>query len=268
MQLARLKDDPDAAVAMVHRAVDAGVNHIDTADFYGAGFVNPILSRALAGNDDVVVVTKVGAATDAGAAIPLRLAQRPDELRASVEDNLRSLGRERLDVVNLRRTDAGPGLKAEGVQVVDIDDQLAAMTAMRDEGKIGAIGLSAITLYGLRAAAPVGIACVQNAYSLIERADEPLVRACLDEGVAWVPYFPLGGAFPGSSKVADHPGVQAIADRIGVTAAQVGLAWLLAHAPNILLIPGTTSPTHLDENLEVAAVRLTNADLTALDALG
>jgi pyridoxine 4-dehydrogenase len=163
MQLARLKDDPDAAIAEVQRAVESGIDHIDTAQFYGAGFVNDILRRALSSNDEVVVVTKVGATIDSGAQIGVRLAQHPEELRATVEDNLRSLGRERLDVVNLRRVDKGPGIKAEGDQIVDIDHQLEAMAAMRNEGNTGAIGLSAITLDGFRAALPVGIACVQNA---------------------------------------------------------------------------------------------------------
>jgi len=267
MQLARLKDDPDAAVAVVRRAVEGGVNHIDTAHFYSAGFVNEVLRQALDGNDSVVVVTKVGATVDPGATVGVRLAQRPEELRASVEYNLYSLGHERLDVVNLRRVDVGPGIKAEGDQVVDIEDQLAVMADMREEGKIGAIGLSAVSLDGLRAALPLGIACIQNAYSVLNRPDEALLDLCLDEGIAWVPFFVLGGAFPGSPKVADDAVVQAIAARIGATAGQVALAWLLDHAPHILLIPGSASTTHVDENLAAGELVLGAADTAALDAL-
>ncbi|HXY43156.1 MAG TPA: aldo/keto reductase [Acidimicrobiales bacterium] len=267
MQLARLRADSDAAGAVVRRAVEGGVDHIDTAQFYGGGSVNDILRQALAGSEHVVVVTKVGATVDPGAAVGVRLAQRPEELRTTVEDNLRSLGRERLDVVNLRRVDAGPGIRAEGDQVVDLEDQLAAMIAMREEGKIGAIGLSAVTIDGLRAALPVGIACVQNAYSLLNRADEALLDLCLDEGVAWVPFFLLGGAFPGLPKVVDNPIVQTIATRIGATPSQVGLAWLLAHAPHILLVPGTASSAHLNENLGADEVQLTSEDIAVIDGI-
>jgi aryl-alcohol dehydrogenase-like predicted oxidoreductase len=247
--------------------VEGGVNHIDTAEFYGHGFVNETLNRALSDIDEVAIVTKVGGMTDPGTTRGIRLAQRPDELRAVVEANLRSLGRERLDVVNLRRVDVGPGITAEGNQVVDIDDQLEAMITMREEGKIGAIGLSAVSLEGLRAALPAGIACVQNAYNLLNRADEALVRLCLDEAIAWVPFFPLGGASPGLPNVADHRTVQTIATRIGATPTQVGLAWLLAHAPHILLVPGTANSSHLDENLDVGEVELTPEDIAVLDGI-
>src|SRR5206468_13020536 len=138
-----LRDDRAAAVALVRRAVELGVGHVDTAQFYGNGFVNGVLGDAL--GDDVLVATKVGADPDPGGPVPLRLAQRPEQLRASVEDNLRSLGTERIALVNLRRADRRPGLLAEGDQLVDLDDQLAVLTALRDEGKIGAIGLSSVT---------------------------------------------------------------------------------------------------------------------------
>lgn len=270
MQLERLHTDRAAAVALLRRAVELGVDHVDTAQFYGHGFVNEVIREALGpsdGSDDVVVVTKVGADPDPDGPLPLRPAQRPDELRASVEDNLRSLGADRLAVVNLRRLDAGPGLRAEGDQVVDLDDQLAVLTALRDEGKIGAIGLSSVTLDGLRRALPVGVVCVQNAYSLVSRSDEDLLRLCVAEDIAWVPYFPLGGAFPAMPKVADEPAVHAVARSLGSTPAQVGLAWLLHHAPNVLLIPGTADPAHLAANIEVGGVSLDDAALASLDAV-
>jgi pyridoxine 4-dehydrogenase len=202
-----------------------------------------------------------------GRPVPLRLAQRPEQLRASVEDNLRSLGVDQLAVVNLRRLDTGPGLRPEGNQVVDLDDQLAAMTALRDEGKIGAIGLSSVTLDGLRRALPAGIVCVQNAYSLVSRVDEDMLRLCTAEGIAWVPFFPLGGAFPGLPKVIDEPVVHAVAESLGVTTSQVGLAWLLHHAPNALLIPGTADPAHLAANMAVGEITFDANTLAALDAV-
>ncbi|GHD54882.1 aldo/keto reductase [Streptomyces galbus] len=267
MQLERLRDRRDEAVALLRRAVELGVDHVDTAEFYGAGFVNDVIREALRPADDVMVVTKVGADPNPGGRIPLRPAQRPEELRASVEDNLRSLGVERLDVVNLRRLDTGPGLRPEGDQVVGLDDQLAAMTALRDEGKIGAIGLSNVGLDTLRRALPAGIACVQNAYAVVARDDEDLLELCAAEDIAWVPFFPLGGAFPGLPKATDEPAVHAVAASLGVTPSQVGLAWLLHHAPHVLLIPGTADAAHLAENIAVGDIALDATALAALDAV-
>ncbi|MFB9830767.1 aldo/keto reductase [Actinoallomurus acaciae] len=266
-QLDRLRDRRDEAVALVRRAVELGVNHVDTAEFYGFGFANAVIREALRAEDGVLVVTKVGADPDPGGRLPLRTAQRPEQLRASVEDNLRSLGVDRLPVVNLRRLDSGPGLRPEGDQVVDIDDQLAVMTALRDEGKIGAIGLSSVTVDGLRRALPAGIVCVQNAYSLVSRADEDMLRLCVAEGIAWVPFFPLGGAFPGLPKVTEEPAVHAVAESLGVTPSQVGLAWLLHHAPNVLLIPGTADAAHLEANMAVGELTFDDAARAALDAV-
>ncbi|MFD5763820.1 aldo/keto reductase, partial [Streptomyces sp. NPDC127044] len=215
----------------------------------------------------VLVVTKVGADPNPGGRLPLRLAQRPEQLRASVEDNLRSLGVDRLPVVNLRRLDTGPGLRPEGDQVVGLDDQLAVMTALRNEGKIGAIGLSSVTLDGLRRALPAGIACVQNAYSLVSRDDEDMLQLCTAEGVAWVPFFPLGGAFPGLPKVTEEPVVHAVAESLGVAPSQVGLAWLLHHAPNVLLIPGTADAAHLEANLAAGKITIDAETLATLDAI-
>lgn len=259
MQLERLRDDRRAAVALVRRALDLGVDHVDTAEFYGDGFVNSVLGEALAGgadaDADVHVVSKVGAEVVPGGS-GLRPAQRPEQLRASVEANLRSLGVERIPVVNLRRMDSGLGIRADGDQVVGIDDQLEAMVAMRDEGLIGAIGLSSVTIDGLRRALPAGIACVQNAYSLVARDDEDMLELCLVEDIAWVPYFPLGSAFAGLPKVTDEPAVIALAHELGATPSQVGLAWLLHRAPNVLLIPGTADAGHLEANLAAGSLAL------------
>ncbi|MFE1980457.1 aldo/keto reductase [Streptomyces mirabilis] len=267
LQLERLHDRRDEAVQLLRHAVELGVDHVDTAEFYGFGFVNAVIREALRPEDGVLVVTKVGADPNPGGRLPLRLAQRPEQLRASVEDNLRSLGVDRLPVVNLRRLDTGPGLRPEGDQVVGLDDQLAVMTALRDEGKIGAIGLSSVTLDGLRRALPAGIACVQNAYSLVSRDDEDMLQLCAAEGIAWVPFFPLGGAFPGLPKVTEEPVVHAVAESLGVAPSQVGLAWLLHHAPNALLIPGTADAAHLEANLAAGKITFDAETLATLDAI-
>ena len=271
MHLERLHDDRATAVALLRRAVELGVDHIDTAQFYGKGLVNDLIREAVRPEDGVVVVSKVGADPDPGGRIPLRAAQRPEELRASVEDNLRSLGAEQVPVVNLRRMDTLPGILAEGDQVVDLDDQLAVLTALRDEGKIGAIGLSSVTLDVLRRALPAGIVCVQNAYSLVARKDEDMLDLCRAEGIAWVPFFPTGGAFPGMPKVTDEPAVLAAGAVLGATPSQVGLAWQLRHAPNTLVIPGTGDAGHLAENVAAGALALDDAFddavLATLDAV-
>jgi pyridoxine 4-dehydrogenase len=259
---------PADASAVLRRAVDLGVNHIDTASFYGPGEVNRRIRAALAPYpEDLVIVSKVGARYTGGNPIPLAAAQKPTELRAAVEDDLRQLGLDCVPVVNLRRLDLGPGLQAEGDQIVGLDDQLAEMIALRDEGKIGGIGISAVPLDVLRRALPAGIVCVQNAYSLIDRSQEDMLGVCVAEGIAWVPYFPLGSAFPGFPKVADNPVVVDIAGDLGVTPSQVGLAWVLAHAPNTLLIPGTRSIAHLEENIGAANVALSADALERLDAV-
>jgi pyridoxine 4-dehydrogenase len=264
MQL-RWAETDDEPVAVLRRAVELGVDHVDTAEFYGDGVVNARIRKALAPYPEhLVVVTKVGATPNPGGELPLRLAQKPEELRSQVEDNLRSLGTERLDVVNLRRADVAPGLVAEGDQIVDFDDQLATVAAMRDEGKIGAIGLSHVSADQLRHALPVGIVCVQNAYSLVDRTSEPVLDLCREQGIAWAPYFPLGGGWPGQQQVTDLPGVLAVAERLGATPAQVGLAWVLAQAEQALLIPGTRSVAHLEQNLAAGDVVLDDEALATL----
>jgi pyridoxine 4-dehydrogenase len=268
MQL-RWAGTDDEPVAVLRRAVELGVDHLDTAEFYSegeGGTVNRRIRAALAPYaEHLVIASKVGATPAPGADLPLRLAQKPEELRAQVEDNLRSLGTERIDVVNLRRADTAPGLVAEGDQVVDFDDQLAVMTELRDAGTIGAIGLSHVSADQLRHALPAGIACVQNAYSLLDRSSEPVLELCRDEGIAWVPYFPLGGGWPGMPKVTDLPAVVAVAERLGATPSQVGLAWVLARTEQTMLILGTRSVAHLEENLAAGDLVLDAEALAALD---
>ncbi|UAJ80609.1 aldo/keto reductase [Leifsonia sp. ZF2019] len=267
MALERFTADPEAGVRLLRRAVELGIDHIDTADFYGDSISNDLIRRAIRPVDDVVVVTKVGALKNPGGPIPLRPGQRPEQLRQAVEDNLRTLGRERLDVVNLRRLDVGPGIVAEGEQVVDLDDQLAALIALRDAGTVGAIGLSAVDEPVLRRALPAGIVCVQNAYGVVDRRFEPLLRLCADQGIAWVPFFPLGSGFPGIPKATEQPEVIAAAERLGATPAQIGLAWLLAHSPVALIIAGTSSAAHLAENVAVGGIDLDPATTAELDAI-
>jgi pyridoxine 4-dehydrogenase len=267
MQLERLQNDRPAAIAVLRRAVELGVDHIDTAHFYGDGFVNGLLREAINPADGVTMVTKIGADPNPQGPAPLRLAQHPDELRASVETNLRSLDLEQLPVVLLRRADAGPGMKAPTDQIVDLDDQLETMIAMRDEGKIGAFGIGSVDTDALRRAIPAGIVFVQNAYSLVGRDDEDMLELAVAEDSAWVPFFPLGGAFAGFPKVTEQPVVVAAATRLGVTPAQVGLAWLLHHQPNILLIPGTADITHLAANVAAGDIEFDESTLAALDAV-
>jgi pyridoxine 4-dehydrogenase len=259
----------DDAAAVLRRAVELGVNHIDTASFYGGGQVNRRIRQALAPYpEDLVIVSKVGAAHTMSGPIPLRAAQKPAELRAAVEADLEQLGLDRIPVVNLRRLDLGPGLSAEGDQIVSLEDQLAEMIALRDEGKIGSIGISAVGVEVLRRALPAGIACVQNAYSLLDRSQEATLELCIDEAIAWVPFFPLGSAFPGFPNVADDSVVRAIADDINATPAQVGLAWLLARSHNTLLIPGTRSIAHLEQNIAAGDITLPAEAVARLDAVG
>jgi len=256
--------DRDAALAVLRQAVGAGVNHLDTAQFYGG--CNALIRAALAPYpDDLVLASKVGADRDAdGRLVP---AQRPEQLRAQVEANLAALGVEQVGVVNLRRLDAAPGIIAEGDQLVDLDDQLAELVALRDAGKIGGVGLSNVSADQLEHAVPAGIACVQNLYSVLDRTAEPVLDRCREHGIAWAPFFPLGGAFPGRPKVTDTPTVVAIAAEVGVTPAQVGLAWLLSHYDGMLLIPGTSNPAHLAANIAAGDVRLPAASIAALDRL-
>lgn len=254
--------DRDAAIAVLRRAVELGVDHIDTAQFYGPDVANELIRAALHPYPDhLVLVSKVGAVRDAdGGWLP---AQRPEQLRSAVEENLRSLGVEQLGAVNLRLHD-GQGHGDE--QPVALEDQLGEMVALRDEGKIAGVGISTATRAQVQQAVDqAGIVCVQNAFSLLDQSDADVLDLCHEAGVAYVPYFPLGSAFPGTPKVVEDPAVLAVAARTGATPAQVGLAWLLAHRPNVLLIPGTSSLAHLEENVAVAEVGLSPEDVAQLE---
>jgi aryl-alcohol dehydrogenase-like predicted oxidoreductase len=264
MQLEHRPVSRETAIAIVRQAASAGVNHIDTAQFYGQ--CNALIRAALAPYpDDLVLVTKVGADRDAsGCLVP---AQRPSQLRAQVEANLATLGAERVAVVNLRRLDAQPGLIAEGDQLIGLDDQLAELAALRDAGKIGGIGLSNVSAGQLRHALPAGIACVQNSYNVLDRVAEPVLELCRAHGIAWVPFFPLGSASGRRPRVAEDPVVRAAAAELAATPAQVGLAWLLAHYADTLLIAGTSDPAHLAENIAAGAIRLPAHTVAALGQL-
>jgi aryl-alcohol dehydrogenase-like predicted oxidoreductase len=251
--------DRAEAVAVVRRAVELGVDHIDTAQYYGPDVANEILREALHPfPDHIALVSKVGGRRDAnGGWLP---AQRPEELHSGVLDNLRSLGVDQLRAVNLRLMDAEHGLAA-----VPFDEQLDAMIAIRDEGLIETIGLSNISLDQLRhATSRTEIGCVQNPLSVVDRASMPLVDACGELGIAFVPFFPLGSAFHGVNPVLTHPAVAAVAERLGATTAQIALAWILALAPHTLLIPGTASLPHLEENLAAGSITLDDDALKAL----
>jgi aryl-alcohol dehydrogenase-like predicted oxidoreductase len=257
--------EPDAATRVLRRAVELGVDHIDTAEFYGDGVVNRAIRTALYPYpEELQLVSKIGAEHTGAGLVP---AQRPEQLRAAIEANLASLGVDRLPVVNLRRVDTKPGIVATGDQLVDLDSQLAELTTLRDKGKIGGIGLSNVSLAQLRQAAPAGIACVQNLYNLLERDAEPTLRECERLGIAWVPFCPLGSAFANWANVADSPVVIEHAARLGITPAQAGLAWLLGHSSRTLLIPGTRSVEHLAENLDTARIELDDAAVSAFDRL-
>ncbi|TDD49766.1 aldo/keto reductase [Kribbella antibiotica] len=265
MQLEKV--DRAAATAVLHRAVELGVNHLDTASFYGDAVVNGHLRAALSPYaSDLVIVSKVGARR-VDAPVPLALAQRPSELRAQVQLDLDTLGLDQIAVVNLRRADQGPGLIASGADVVALDDQLAELVALRDAGLIGAIGLSNVSLDQIKQAFPVGIACVQNAYGLLDRTHEDELLFCASNDIPWVPYFPLGSAFDQFPSPTEHPAVQGIAAAHATTPAAITLAWILAHSNNTAPIPGTRTLAHLEENLSAADVVLTPEDLATLDAL-
>ncbi|SDD24929.1 oxidoreductase [Auraticoccus monumenti] len=249
--------DHDEAVRVLRRAVELGVDHIDTAQFYGPDVANELIAEALHPYPDgLALVTKVGARRDeAGAWVP---DPEPASLRTQVEQNLRTLGTDRLTAVNLRLMEQPrPAL----------EDQLAELVSLRDEGLIGGIGLSNADSDEVRSALGAGLVCVQNAYSLVDRSSEDVLDLCTAEGIAFVPFFPLGSAIPGMPKVTDLPDVRSVAERLGATPAQVGLAWLLARAENVLLIPGTSSVAHLEENVAAGGLTLSDEDLATLVGL-
>lgn len=239
--------DRQHALDVLRYVVETGVNHLDTAYYYGLGVANELIHEALHPYpDDLVLVSKVGAQRDGGGG--WHEAQRPEELREGVLANLTSLELDQVPVMNLRR---------HAESDVPFDEQVAAMVAVRNEGLIGAIGLSNVTLEQYRSARKVTeVACVQNGYNLADRSDQRLFDSCAADGVPYVPFFPLGSAFASENTVLTSPAVVTSARRLGITPVQVALAWLLQRSPNVLLIPGTSSLSHARENLAAAAVKL------------
>jgi aryl-alcohol dehydrogenase-like predicted oxidoreductase len=248
--------DPDAARAVLRRAIELGVDHIDTSQYYGPDVVNDLIRETLHPYpENLKLVTKVGARRDdSGGWLP---ALAPDELRAGVEDNLRSLRVERMDLVNLRL------LGDDGGADVPLPEQLGVLEDMRQEGKLDLIGVSNVTLEGVeRALELVELGEVQNAYSVVNRTDEAIVELCREREVTFVPFFPLGSAFTGGPKqLAADPAIAGVAEKHGASPSQVALAWLLARYDRLLLIPGTTSVAHLEENLAAGDVELDADDL-------
>lgn len=252
--------DRDEALAVLRRAVELGVDHIDTAQFYGPDVANELIREALHPYpENLALVSKVGGRRDdSGGWLPV---DAPADLRRDIETNLRSLGVDQLAAVNLRLFESdGPDQP--------FDDQLSALIEARDDGLIGGIGLSNINrAHLLHALDRTEIACVQNAFNLLDRSSEPVLRECTDRGIAFVPFFPLGAAFVQPNPVLTHQSVADTAERLGCTPAQAALAWTLSVAPNVLLIPGTSSVRHLEENLDVASIELDEDTRERLNAL-
>ncbi|MEO9167189.1 MAG: aldo/keto reductase family oxidoreductase [Aestuariivirga sp.] len=250
------KDRP-GALAVLREAVTSGVNHIDTSDFYGPHITNQIIREALHPYaKDLVIVTKIGARRgDDGSWIK---ACTPADLTSAVHDNLRNLGLEAIDVVNLRLMfDHGP---AEG----SIAELVSTMATLQQQGLVRHIGLSNVTAKQIEEARSiVNIACVQNLYNIAQRGDDALIDQLAAAGIAYVPFFPLGGFTPLQSATLSD-----VAKELGATVMQLALAWLLQRAPNILLIPGTSSREHLRENLTAANLKLSSATVKKLDRIG
>src|SRR5579862_3658166 len=248
--------DPEEAVRVLREALDAGVNHIDTSDYYGPHVTNQIIKQALHPyRDGLVLVTKVGARRGADKSWIHALSRQ--ELIDAVHDNLRNLGLDRLDIVNLR---VGEMLKpSEG----SIEEPLTVLAELQHQGLIRHLGLSNVTPRQLAEAQAISkIVCVQNFFNIAQRDDDAFVDELATQGVAYVPFFPLGGFTPLQSSELD-----AVAASVKATPMQVALAWLLHRAPNILLIPGTSSVKHLRENLQAAALRLSPETIAKLDAI-
>jgi aryl-alcohol dehydrogenase-like predicted oxidoreductase len=253
--------DHDQALAVLRRAVDAGVDHIDTSQFYGPDVANELIREALHPYpENLALVSKVGARRDAqGAWLPYN---EPAQLRAGIEENLQTLGVDRLAAVNLRVMEN----EADAL----FTDQLGAMIAAREEGLIAGIGLSNVSHEQLLHALELTeIVCVQNPFNLVDRGSQAVLDECIARDIAFVPFFPLGSAFHEVNPVLTHPLIEGAAKRLGYTPAQIALAWTLGVADNVLLIPGTSSVGHLEENLAVAGIELddeTQRELTAVAA--
>jgi len=255
--------DPGAARAVLRRVIELGVDHIDTSQYYGPDVVNDLIRQALHPYpENLKLVTKVGARRDeTGRVLP---AQRPDELRDGVEANLRSLRVERLDLVNLRL------VETRHDTAIPLEEQLSALEDMRREGKLDLIGLSNVDQAKVQLALEfVDVAGIQNGYSIIDRQDDEMVEFAREREIAFVPFFPLGSAFRGGpARLAGEAAIVQVADKHEATPAQVALAWLLARYERILLIPGTSSIAHLEENMAAMELELDDGDLAGLDRVG
>lgn len=257
--------DPEACRAVLRRAVELGVDHIDTAQFYGPDVVNDLIREALHPYPEGLrLVTKVGSVRDAqGGWNP---AATPAELKEQVEANLASLEVERMDLVNLRRFERDHPDAVEPA----LEDQLGALVELRDEGKLDLIGVSSVGAETVRTTIEIlgegVLGEVQNPYSILDRRDADVLEVCRAHAVSYVPYFPLGSAFTGGpAAIAADPHIGAVAAKHGVAPSQVALAWLLAQYDRLLLIPGTSSVAHLEENLAVIDVDLDADDLAELE---
>ncbi len=249
--------DPAECIAVLREAVESGVNHIDTSDFYGPEVTNMLIREALSPYPEgLVLVTKVGARRGADAS--WIMTPEPAALVEQVHGNLRNLGVEALDVVNLR---IGHPFSPDNTSLAE---RFGALQDLQRQGLIRHLGLSNVTAAQIAEARAIGeIACVQNAYNLVQRTDDALIDALAADGIPYVPFFPLGGFSPLQSAA-----LNALAAKHGVTSMQLALSWLHHRAQNILLIPGTSSRAHLRENLAAANIALSPEDMAALDAIG
>jgi len=252
--------DRAEAIAVLRTAVELGVNHIDTADFYGPYVTNEIIREALAPYPaNLCIVTKVGAVRDSSGGWVL--ARTPADLREQVHDNLKHLGLDALDVVNLR---IGGGDDGHSAVPGSLAEQFAELAALRSEGLIRNLGLSVVNEQQLAEAQQIApVVCVQNGYNVADRRDQAMVDLTARQSIAYVPFFPLGGFSPLQSGE-----LNAVAARLGTTPMAVALAWLLHRSPNLLLIPGTSSVAHLRQNVASASLALDAETLAELDAIG
>lgn len=249
--------DHDGAVAVLRAAVDAGITHLDTSDAYGPRVVNELIAEALHPYDETLLIaTKVGANRDEQGGWPV--ARRPEDVRRQVHENLTSLKVERLHLVNLRMGDAN------GPQPGSVAEAFGTLLELQQDGLIRHLGVSNVTAEQVEEARGLGeVVCVQNMYNLAHRHDDALIDQLAADGIAYVPFFPLGGFSPLQSET-----LSAVAARLGSTPMSVALAWLLQRSPNVLLIPGTSSVSHLRENVVGAGLVLSESDLDELDTIG